>query len=207
MAVLLTAFPAHAASPEAEADATHGGIELFSNILMNPGKTGLAWILINFLVLMFILEKILFSKLRLRNQERHDSIKKALEEATEARARAEALLKESQERLFGLEEELKKLREAGRAQAEADRARVEREAELEAAKIRESAKLAAERDAMLHQREIENEVIDRAIAAAEQLLRKQYQDADEDRLVNDYIRQVSQTSMAGVGGRTAGASQ
>ena len=61
-----------------------------------------------------------------------------------------------------------------KARAEADRKRIIEAAEQEAERIRAVAVAAAEREADVRRRQLEAELVDRAVARAEELLRKQF---------------------------------
>jgi F0F1-type ATP synthase membrane subunit b/b' len=182
------------ASPPAAApghDASHdGGIVWITPIFGNTGKTGLLWILINFVVLMWILEKLLFSKLRVRTAAKHDTIKGELDKATLARKEAEGVLADVKAKLAGLDAESKELEADARSRAEADRKRIIEAAEKEAERIRTAAMASAEREADVRRRQLESELVDRAIARAEELLRKHFNQSDQARMVDEYVAQV-----------------
>ncbi len=181
------------ATPPSHEPSEHGGggIVWISPIFGNTGKTGLLWILINFAVLMWILEKLLFSKLRKSTAVKHDTIKGELDKATAARKEAETLLGDMKAKLAGLDAEAKELQADAKSRAEADRKRIVEAAEKEAERIRAAAIAAAEREADVRRRQLEAELVDRAIVRAEELLRKQFTPSDQARMVDDYVNQVS----------------
>jgi F-type H+-transporting ATPase subunit b len=180
-------------SPPSHEPSEHGGggIVWISPIFGNTGKTGLLWILINFVVLMWILEKLLFSKLRARTASKHDAIKSELDSATSAREQAEAILGEIKSRLARLDAEEKELLADAKSRAEADRKRIIEAAEKEGERIRAAALAAAEREAEVRRRQLESELVDRAVTRAEELLRKQFTPSDQARMVDDYVTQVA----------------
>jgi len=185
------------ATPPSQSPASHepsehggGGIVWISPIFGNTGKTGLLWILINFVVLMWILEKLLFSKLRVRTASKHDAIKSELDKATAARTEAESVLGDVKARLARLDAEAQELLADARSRAEADKQRIIEAAEKEAARIRAAALAAAEREAEVRRRQLEAEVVDRAVTRAEELLRKQFTSSDQARMVDEYVTQV-----------------
>lgn len=153
-------------------------------------RLGFLWILINFVALALVLEKLIFRRLRTRTVEKHESIRSELDRATAARNEAEILIGELRGRLDGLEDEAERLQRAAREQAEADRKRIIAEAEAEAERIRATAKATAEREAQARIREIESEVVSRAVDKAETLLRQRFSDADQRRMVDDYVASV-----------------
>jgi F-type H+-transporting ATPase subunit b len=175
----------HAAGAEA-----HGGyadIEWFTPVFGHTGKVGLVWILINFAVLMWLLEKLLFSKLRASTKRKHEEARDELAKATSAREQAEATLAECEGRLTGLEQEIDGLIEEAKSRAEADRARIIEDAEREATAIKAAATASAEREAESRRRKLEAEVVERAIERAEAVIRKQIGAGDQRKMADEFI--------------------
>jgi F-type H+-transporting ATPase subunit b len=205
-ALTATLWPLYAlAAPAAEhvepgGEAHGGGIEWITPVFGHSGKLGLLWMLINFAALMWLLEKLLFSKLRARTRDKHDVAKTELMRATEAREKAEATLAEYETRLSGLEAEIAGLMKDARERAEAERERIVAEAHAEAEQIAASARAAADREAESRRRELEAEVVDRAVARAEAIIREQMGMADQRRMVDDFIGGLDQVELARMGG-------
>jgi F-type H+-transporting ATPase subunit b len=160
-------------------------------------RTGFLYICINFVVLMFILNKILFKNLVAANRDKSDSIKLDLERASEARSRAEALVAKYESRLAALTDEIAGIRKTAEEQAQKEGERIVAEAKEEAEKIKRSAADAAEREGVRRQREIEAEVVDRAMAKAEQAIRQSFGDADQRRLVDAYVSEIGTADLTG----------
>ena len=196
-----------AVSPEAGDHGGHdghgGGIVWFNSPVGSQGKTGVIWLVINFVVLMWLLEKILFSKLREGNRNKHDTIKSRLQEATEAKAEAQSLVAEYRDRLKRLDDEIDTLMKDAKERAEADRARIIETAEREAERIKQLARVSAEREAASHKRRIEAEIVDRAVQRAEAVLREQIQAGDQTRLVDAYVEQLAGVELQSAPGRSS----
>ena len=160
-------------------------------------RTGFLYICINFVVLMFILNKILFKNLVAANREKSDRIKLDLERASEARSRAEGLVEKYESRLSALSDEIASIKKNAEAQARSEGERIVAEAKDEAAKIKRAAADTAEREGIRRQRQIEAEVIDRAMAKAEQAIRQSFGDADQRRLVDAYVSEVGTADLTG----------
>jgi F-type H+-transporting ATPase subunit b len=192
LALAIALLPTAAlASPPAQGDDHGGGIVWITPIFGNDtGKTGLLWILINFAVLMWILEKLLFSKLRARTAAKHDAIKGELDKASSARKEAEGILADVKGRLARLGAEEQELIADAKSRAEADRKRIVEAAEKEAERIRAAAIAGAEREAEVRRRQLESELVDRAVERAEELLRKQFAPSDQARMVDEYVTQI-----------------
>ena len=193
LAVLLV--PALAvAAPEAHGD---HGIEWVTPIIGHTGKLGLLWSFINFAVLLWILEKILFKPLRSRTREKHDTVKAEIDKATTARQEAEGVLVEYRDRLERLDAEIAELMADAKAKAEADRARIITDAEREAEQIRLTAQAAAEREAASRRRQLEAEIVDRAVARAEAILRSKITPTDQRNMVDRYVEQLGAVDFGG----------
>ena len=175
-----------------------GGIRWVSPIVGNDGKTGVLWLLINFGVLMWLLNRLLFTPLRRRQVEQHTRLRDELGNATRAREEAESIISEYRGRVARLDQEIAELLADAKARAEADRREIIAAAEREAARIQAAARAAAEREAEQTRRTIEQEVLDRAIAKAEQILRQRIVSTDQQRMVDDYVQRLDRTDLGGV---------
>jgi F0F1-type ATP synthase membrane subunit b/b' len=178
-----------------------GGIKwLGDGFLGGPGedgRTGFLIILINFAVLMLVLNKLLFRNLTRANAEKSDSIRLELERATKARAEAEALVQEYDTKLSALEVEVASIRATAIASAEAERKRIIAAAERAAEGIKQAATRAAEREAARVRAEIEREIATQALDRAETAIRSSFGATDQRRLVDAWIADVSATNMSG----------
>lgn len=204
-AAWLVALPV-AAAPEAHGDAHDGGITWISPVFGNTGKMGLLWILINFAVLMWLLEKLLFSKLRAKTASKSDAIKSELDRASAARKDAEGVMADVRARLAKLDGEVASILDEAKARAEADRERIVAAAEAEAERIKAAAVAGAEREAETRRRQLEREIVESAIARAEVILRGRISAADQGRMVDDFVGQIATAPMPGFAHTTGGPS-
>lgn len=201
VAVCITLLPALAfASPEAHGSEHSNEIVWVSDIVNNTGKTGLLWLFINFAVLMWILNKVLFSKLKVSTAQKSDAIKSELARATEARADAESIISEYRGRMDRLDGEVQELMDDAKRRAEADRKQILEAATREAERIKAAATAAADREAQGRKRAIENEIVDAAVARAEAVIRAKIGAADQRKMVDDYVGSLSDVKFAGPGG-------
>ncbi|PCC75593.1 FoF1-type ATP synthase, membrane subunit b or b' [Nannocystis exedens] len=168
----------------------HHGITWFNWPNPEDHRVGLAYLLINFLVLAFLLHRLIIRKLVADNAARHDAIKAQVTAAQQAMSEAESVLTEYKRRVDRLDQETREILEQARVGAEADRQRLLTEARAEVERFKAQAMAAAQREVALRKQAVENEVLDRAIARAEELLRARFTDADQARLVDDYAVEV-----------------
>lgn len=188
-----------ASPPHGEEHAGPSGIKgIGDGFLGGPGadgKTGYVIMLVNFVALMLILNKILFKNLRSRNAEVSDAIRLELERATKARSEAEALFREYETKLQALESEVADIRAAAKAAGEAEFDRIVAEAREQAEKIEQAAVRAGEREAARRRAEFEKEIVDSALARAEAAIRSTFAVGDQRRLVDAWIDEVAKTDI------------
>lgn len=190
------ALPAVAmAAPEAHGD--HAGIEWVTPVFGHTGKLGLLWSFINFAILMWLLERMLFKPLRNRTRDKHDAVKSEIDKATAAREQAEGVLSDVRGRLDRLDAEIAELLAKAKAKAEADRARIIEAAKREAEQITAAAHATAEREAAARRRQLEAEIVDRAVARAEALLRSTITPADQRGMLDRYVEQLGAVDFGG----------
>jgi F-type H+-transporting ATPase subunit b len=199
-----SASPAHHGEPvgheaaEAAAGAVqaaeHGGhsagITWFNWPNAEDHRVGLVYLLINFLVLAFLLHRLIIRKLVADNASRHDAIKSQVTAAQQAMSEAESVLSEYKRRLDRLDQETREILEQARVGAESDRQRLLTEARAEVERFKTQAMASAQREVQLRRQAVETEVLDRAISRAEEILRARFTDADQTRLVDDYAVEV-----------------
>jgi F-type H+-transporting ATPase subunit b len=102
-----------------------------------------------------------------------------------------------------LDGEVEELMTDAKKRADADRAAIIAAAEDEAERIKTSATAAAEREAASRRRAIENEIVDRAVDRAEQIIRQRIAPGDQSRMLDDYIGQLEGVDLgASAGGGT-----
>lgn len=168
----------------------HAGITWFNWPNAADHRIGLVYLLINFLVLAFLLHRLIIRKLVADNAARHDAIKAQVTAAQQAMSEAESVLSEYKRRVDRLDQETREILEQARVGAETDRQRLMTEARAEVERFKAQAMAAAQREVAVRKQAVENEVLDRAIARAEEILRTRFTDADQTRLVDDYAVEV-----------------
>lgn len=192
------------ASPEAHGE--HGGegrggvwigdFELIGDGPGDDGKTAFIILLVNFLVLLFILNKLLFRNLRSSNAEVSDAIRLELQKATDARASAEAMVREYEAKLTALDMEVEEIMTEARRAAAAEASVILADAREQAQKIRDAALKAGEREALRRRHELEREIVDQALSRAEAAIRSSFGASDQRRLVDAWVDEVSNTNLS-----------
>jgi F-type H+-transporting ATPase subunit b len=142
---------------------------------------------VNFLILLFILQRLLYKPLLAKMEERTSTIQKALDEAKAARAEAARQQEENEARLRAAYAEAAAVREqALKEAAEESRKHVEA-AQAQSRKMVEDTKAQLETEVRRAREELRREVSDLAIAVAEKLVHKSLHEDDHRRIVAEAI--------------------
>ncbi len=152
-----------------------------------PMSPPFIFILINFGVLLLILAKWGRPTVRKVAEERHDLIKTALDEAAKLRDAAAKKLAEYEDRIKGVDDEIKKLVDGIRADAEADKARILEAAKAQSAQMKRDAELRIAAEIELARTQLTREVTQAAATATEKLLRDKATPDDQKKLVSTFI--------------------
>ncbi len=144
----------------------------------------------NFALVLVILGWKVRPIIRRAVEKRHLTFKQSLDEAKLLRQRAADKLAEYESRIRDAETEVDALIKGIRTDAEAERKRIIADAEAQAAALRRDAdsRIAAEIERARY--EIEREVVAKALAAAEAILRERATPGDKKALVDDFIASI-----------------
>jgi F-type H+-transporting ATPase subunit b len=151
----------------------------------------LAFQLVNFGALLFILVWFGGPAIRKALQARHQQLKADLAAAAAARAEAEARLGQQEARLAALEQEIEGIRRGVKAEAEAEKARLIAIAEERAKRIREETSFALDQQVKMAEERLRREVALAAVDLAEQMVKKSLGAADQQRLVDTFVAEVA----------------
>lgn len=166
--------------------ASEGGLISFDKSLIVQG--------INFLLLLFVLHRILYKPLVAKMQERTSAIQKALEEAQLARTEAARQQEENAARLRSAYQEAASIREQALKEAGEEQRKLVEAAQAEARRLVETARAQTDADIRRAREELRREVAGLAVAVAEKLVRKSLRDEDHRRIVDDAIQHIVQPS-------------
>ncbi len=179
---------AHGAAEAAHGAVAHGGEHHAS---VTPEKLkDLLWRTLNFIGLVIILVKFASKPIANGLRTRRESIKEQFEELEARKAEAERFYKEYEAKLSGIDDEAKRIVEGAVAQAEAEKERIIAEAHRAAGDIKRQAEMAVQHEMAVAKQRLRADVADQAAVMAEELIRKNLQPADQDRLVAEYLDRV-----------------
>ncbi len=147
--------------------------------------------LLNFAVLAGLLVWLLRSPLAVHLKERSAQIRADLEKSAATREQAQAELEEVERRLKALPGEIEELRERGAREIAAEEARIREAAATERERLLEHARSEIERHLKVARRGLLRETADLAVRVASGRIRRSITPADQQRLVDRYLQQVS----------------
>jgi F-type H+-transporting ATPase subunit b len=172
------------------AEDTHEGS---SNLFSGDVAMSIATLVIFGLVIL-VLGRFAWRPMLNALQAREKFIRESLDSARSDREKAEASLREYEEKLRQAREEASRMVEEGRRDAEAVRRRIEEEARTSAEQITERAKreIGVARDSAL--RDLHEQAADLAMTMARQVLKRQLSPEDHQQLVRDALGELEQRS-------------
>ena len=156
----------------------------------HASATELIFPFLNFLLFSFLIYKFVIPMARDYFKNRRAAIAAAINEADEAKRRAEALLADFRSRLARLGDELRSIREELRADAERAKAKLLEEAAETARRIKSDADFVAEQEVRQARQELRKEIVERAAQTAERLVRENLTPADQKRIVGEFLSEV-----------------
>ncbi|MCX8073754.1 MAG: F0F1 ATP synthase subunit B [Candidatus Binatia bacterium] len=162
------------------ADEAHGGI---------PWAT-LFFTFVNFALFVWLLARYVWPQVRLWLRERHTAVVEELEAAARARKEAEELRAEWQRRLAQLDAEVAQLRQQVEADLARERERVLEQARRTAEAIRKDAERTVAAELRRLEEELRSELVQQAVAIAREIVRRNWGSAEQERAVEDFVRQV-----------------
>lgn len=166
----------------AESAGEHGG----GGGLISVDKSLIVQV-INFVILLFILQRLLYKPFLAKMQERTSTIQTALEEAKAARAEAARQQEENEARLRAAYAEAAAVRDQALKEAgEESRKHIEA-AQGQARKMVEDTKAQLDAEVRRAREELRREVTDLSIAVAEKLVRRTLREDDHRRIVAEAI--------------------
>jgi F-type H+-transporting ATPase subunit b len=148
------------------------------------------WKLVNLFIFVGAFILILRRPIGQSMQARREAIRKELMRAQEERNAARAKLEEVNARLARLGDEVAALRTKTEREAAVERERLARMTEEEARKLREQAQREIERAGKAARLELRRFAAEQSVELAEQLIKRDLRETDDERLLHDYIEEL-----------------
>ena len=152
----------------------------------------LSWRLLNFLILAYLMVRLLKKPLSSFFQESARVIREQLQGTEQACQEAEQELQEMENRLEALDQEIQKLQGVIGEHGQRERDKIIANARQTAEQMLEKAKLEAAYSAQQAKNQLRLEVIDAAVRTAAESIRKAIESGDQERLVNEYLQDLKQ---------------
>jgi F-type H+-transporting ATPase subunit b len=175
---LLLALPAIALAASEEHGAGGGLISVDKSLIVQ---------VVNFLILLFVLKRLLYKPFLAKMEERTATIQKALDEAKDARAAAAKQQEENEARLRAAYAEAAAVRERALKEGAEESRKHIAAAQAQSRKMVEDTKAQLDAEVRRAREELRREVGDLAVAVAEKLVRKSLRDEDQKKIVADAI--------------------
>jgi len=167
------------------AEGAHGGGSL------SPAKLkDLLWRVLNFAVLLVVLIKVLSKPIANGLRARHQAISEQFADLEARKAEADKSYQTFEEKLAAIDGEVNDIIQSAIAQGEAEKERIIEEANRAAADIKRQAEMAIQHELAEAKLQLREEVANQAVVMAEELIRKNLQETDQVKLIEDYLAKV-----------------
>lgn len=153
----------------------------------HEGGGGMGWKIFNFILLVIGILLAWFKGIKPMLENRSTDIRKAIEEARQAKDAADKKALEYREKLSLLEKKIAEIQNELKLEGEAEAERIVKDAEAAAVRIAEQARLTADQELKKAKVELRHEVAGLAVQMAEEILGKELNPDDQKRLVKGYI--------------------
>jgi len=178
---ILAAGPLGAAGAES-ADPAAAGPSLFA---VDPGLW--FWTAVSFLVLLAVLARFSFRPIARAMERRERTIREALDQAEDTRRRSENLVAEGHQLIGEAQRKAQELIAAGQKAGEEARRQVLSQAQEQAGAMMDRAQSALAGEKQKAVRELQDVVANLSVQIASQLLKRELNPADHERLVRQFL--------------------
>jgi F-type H+-transporting ATPase subunit b len=144
----------------------------------------------NFAVLLIVLIKVLAKPIANGLRARQQSIKDNFTDLEERKAEADTAYQAYEEKLASINQEISDIIQSAVAQGEAEKERIINEANRAAEDIKKQAEMAIQHELAEAKLQLREEVANQAVVMAEGLIKKNLQDTDQVKLIEDYLAKV-----------------
>ena len=163
---------------------------LASNPLIQVTPGLMIWTIVCFLIALFVLKRYAFGPIQKLIDERRERIRRALDEADDARDEARKLLEEHRKLIAQAKGEAEEILSETRRVAEANQRRMREETEADRQRRIEETRRQVETETRRALEQIRAEVADLSLIAAEKVTRKSLDGADQRRLIDEAIGEL-----------------
>ncbi|MBP5091091.1 MAG: F0F1 ATP synthase subunit B [Bacilli bacterium] len=146
--------------------------------------------LIAFIVLIFIVFHFAYKPVKKLLKERGDYIEKNIKDSEKSKVEAAQYAKESQENIAKSREEANRIVAESKKQATIEAESIKTQAKEEVIALKKSAEEEIALAKKKSEQDVQREIVGVAIAASEAVLGREVNKEDEERLLNDFVKEV-----------------
>jgi F-type H+-transporting ATPase subunit b len=169
-----------------------------NNPLVQPDPGLYIWTILTFLVLLALLTKYAWKPLLEALENRQQSIRKALDDARQAKQELEGIHAESARLLAQARSEAAEIVSRSRSDADRFREEMKEKARAEAAVLVRNAERSIELETTRALQQIRHEAVDISVGIAAKLLQRNVSREDNERLIEETFKQLESTRAAAV---------
>lgn len=151
---------------------------------------GLLWRTLNFIALLIILVYFLKKPLVNGLAGRRQAIMEQFDDLEGRKSEAEQTYREYEGKLSQIDAEVQKIIDAAKAQGELEKQKIIDEANRSVADLQRQAEMAIQNEMSEAKKKLRNEITARAVALAEELIKKNLQAADQVKLVENCLSKI-----------------
>ena len=156
----------------------------------------MVWTLLTFVLVLFILRRVAFSRIQGMIDQRRDRIREALDEADKAREEARQLRELTQQEREAARADRDRVLEDVRRQAQEQLRRAREEADADLQRRLEENQRALEAENRKLREDIRRDVVELTLLASAKVTRKSLDEADQRRLIEETIREIDVERLA-----------
>jgi F-type H+-transporting ATPase subunit b len=170
------------------------------SFLVSPGIGLMIWTLVLFLFTMWVLNRFAFPRIQEALDKRANAIKENIDAAERQRKEADELLAEYRQRLKEAREQADEIMERARKAADTAKSEATQEGKAKREELVEAARRDIEAETRRSLEKLRQEVGDLTILATEKVTRKSLDSKDQQRLVEEALKEVDFSSLGGENG-------
>jgi F-type H+-transporting ATPase subunit b len=158
---------------------------------LSPAKLkDLLWRTLNFAILLVVLVNVLAKPVANGLRARQQGIREQFADLEERRAEADLAYQAYEEKLAAIDGEVSAIMKAAVAGGEAEKERIIAEANRAAEDIKRQAAMAIQHELAAAKLRLREEVAGQAVVMAEELIRKNLQEDDQEKIIENYLSRV-----------------
>jgi F-type H+-transporting ATPase subunit b len=162
-----------------------------NNPLVQPDPGLFIWTIVTFLVLLGLLAKFAWGPLLQALEGRQEAIRRALDDAQQAKSELERLQRESAQIIAQARQDADAIITRSRADAEALRQELRGKARAEADGIVKNAERQIQAETARALQQIRHEAVDLSVAIASKIIQRNLTREDNERLIDDTLRNLN----------------